>query len=144
MKPILRLIVVLIAGVASAAAGPDTRQLVQLPDPMRQHMLANMRDHLLAITEIQRALGGGDFDQAATIAENRLGMSSLGSHGASHMARFMPQPMQAMGTGMHRAASQFARAAQEALADNDVRRAVAALSRVTEQCVACHAAYRTQ
>ena len=145
MKPYPHIIAILIAGISStAAAAPDARELVRLPEPMRLHMLANMRDHLLAIAEIQQALGAGELDRAAMIAENRLGMSSLGSHGASHMARFMPKPMQDIGSGMHRAASQFARVAQEALADNNLRGAVASLSRVTGQCVACHAAYRTQ
>lgn len=109
---------------------------------MTQHLLSNMRDHLVAITEIQRALGAGEYQRAAEVAEQRIGVSSLESHGASHMAPFMPKPMQEIGTQMHRAASQFALLAQEAGANADVSRAVGALSRVTEQCVACHAAYR--
>ena len=45
-------------------------------------------------------------------------------------------------TQMHKAASQFALVAQETGADGNTQRAVAALSKITEQCVACHAAYR--
>jgi len=105
-------------------------------------MLSNMRDHLLAVTEIQRALGAADYQRAADIAEQRIGLSSLESHGASHMAPFMPKPMQDIGTRMHKAASQFALVAQETGADGNLSRAVGALSKVTEQCVACHAAYR--
>ena len=131
--------------MASAAVGDgDTRQIVKLPDPMRQHMLANMRDHLLALTEVQQALGSGDFQRAADVAEQRIGVSSLASHGAAHMAPFMPKPMQDIGTRMHRAASQFALIAQETGADGNLMRAIGGLSRVTEQCVACHAAYRAQ
>ena len=33
-------------------ADNDTRQLVQLPEMMQQHMMSNMRDHLVAINEI--------------------------------------------------------------------------------------------
>jgi hypothetical protein len=128
--------------VTSALANDEARVLVTMPDPMVQHMLSNMRDHLLALTEIQRALGSGDYQQAADIAEKRIGLSSLASHGASHMAPFMPKPMQDIGTQMHRAASQFALVAQETGADGNVTRAVGALSKITEQCVACHAAYR--
>jgi hypothetical protein len=120
----------------------DTRELVKLPAPMTQHLLSNMRDHLLAITEIQRSIGAGDFQSAADIAEKRIGLSSLASHGAAHMAPFMPKPMQDIGTQMHRAASQFGLIAQESGADGNTSRAVAALAKVTEQCVACHAAYR--
>ena len=86
----------------------DSRQLVELPEMMRDHMLENMRDHLLALTEIQQYLALEEYEKASTVAENRLGMSSLGGHGASHMARFMPAAMQQIGTQMHKAASRFA------------------------------------
>lgn len=141
MKRLVALATVAAMCTASLAAD-DARQLVKMPAPMTQHMLSNMRDHLLAITEIQRALGTGEYQRAADIAEQRIGLSSLESHGASHMAPFMPKPMQDIGTQMHKAASQFALVAQEAGADANVARAVGALSSVTEQCVACHAAYR--
>jgi hypothetical protein len=127
---------------ASAVWAQDTRQKVDLPPMMQQHMMANMRDHLLALTEIQEALAAGGFDRAADIAESRLGMSSLIAHGASHMAPHMPQPMRDIGTGMHRAASRFAVATQEAAVTGDLRRAVGGLAEVTRQCVACHAAFR--
>jgi len=127
--------------VAWAADG-DTRALVPMPAPMQQHLLANMRDHLLAIAEIQEALGAGAFERAGEIAEKRLGMTSLASHGASHMAPFMPKPMQEIGTNLHRTASRFAAVAQESAADGDLKRVVEGLAQVTRQCVACHAAYR--
>lgn len=127
---------------ASAAWSQDTRQKVELPPMMRDHMLANMREHLLAVSEMQDALAAGAFDRAADVAENRLGMSSLRSHGASHMAPHMPEAMRDIGTGMHRAASRFAVAAQEGAVTGDTRRALGSLAEVTRQCVACHAAYR--
>lgn len=127
---------------SSARADEDTRQLVKMPVPMVQHMLSNMRDHLRALSEIQQALGAGESQRAADIAEQRIGMSSLTLHGAAHMAPFMPRSMQDMGTQMHKAASQFALVAQDSGATGNMARAVGALSRLTEQCVACHAAYR--
>lgn len=36
-----------------APAVADTRVLVKFPETMRTHTLANMRDHLLALAEIQ-------------------------------------------------------------------------------------------
>lgn len=128
------------AGVAARAA--DTRQLVKFPEPLREHELANMRDHLMTLQRIQAALGSGEFEKAADLAEQRLGMSSFKLHGAHEVAPYMPQGMQDIGTAMHRAASRFALTAQEAGATGDLKASVAALSRVTEQCVACHAAYR--
>jgi hypothetical protein len=140
-KLILSLIVFTLI-LSDPTAANDARQLVEFPPMMRQHLLSNMRNHLLAITEIQQALSSGSFDQAAEIAEKRIGMSSLISHGASHMAPYMPKAMQEIGTQMHRAASQFAIIAQETAVDGDIKRAIGSLSKITQQCVACHAAFR--
>jgi hypothetical protein len=142
MKPQIAALILAVAHATSAMAADDARQLVKMPPPMTQHLLSNMRDHLLAITEIQRALGEGRYQVAADVAEQRIGLSSLKLHGAAHMAAFMPKPMQDIGTQMHKAASQFALTAQETGADGNLGRAVVALSKVAEQCVACHAAYR--
>ena len=118
--------------------------MVRFPEMMRAHTLANMRDHLLALTEIQDALARGAYDGASDIAEQRLGMSSLGLHGAHDVAQFMPPGMQAAGTAMHRSASQFAIVAKDASVTGDLKGGVAALARVSQTCVACHAAYRIQ
>jgi len=131
-----------LAALLPAAHAADTRQLVEMPPPMQEHMLGNMRDHLVALGEIQAALGKGDFDRASDIAEQRIGMSSLTTHGASHMAPYMPKGMQEAGTAMHRAASRLARTAQEAAVTNDMPRALSALAELTQQCTACHAGYR--
>lgn len=129
------LIMTLLAALPAVA---DERQKVDLPDMMRQHMLANMRDHLMTLNEIHTLLGRGELDKAGDVAEARIGMSSMVAHNAAHMAPYMPKEMQAIGTEMHHAASRFAMTAKE----GDLKAAVAALSKVTEQCVACHNAYR--
>lgn len=123
---------------APGALAEDSRELVELPEMMQNHMLANMRDHLAALDEILLSLGEENFDQAAEIAENRLGMSSLDDHGAKHMAQFMPEGMQATGTAMHRAASRFALRAEE----GDALAAYKSMQEITAACVACHSAYR--
>lgn len=133
-----------LAALLPAVQAADTRQAVEMPAPMREHLLANMRDHLAAMGEIQAALAAGKFEQAADIAENRIGMSSLESHGASHMAPYMPKGMQDIGTTMHRTASRFARTAQEAQVKGGVPLALNALAGLTQQCVACHASFRLQ
>ena len=83
----------LVIGAGSAHAENDSRQLVEFPAMMQNHMMANMRDHLAALDEILHAMAAGEHDQAAAIAEARLGMSSLDAHGAHHMAGLMPQAM---------------------------------------------------
>lgn len=131
--------VAMLAMAATApAADTDNRMLVTLPAPMQEHMLGNMRDHLQTLDRIDRALAEGRWNDAATVAEQRLGVSSLAAHGAEHMAPFMPKPMQAIGTAMHRAATEFAVHAPE----GDLRQSVQQLAEITRQCVACHAAYR--
>lgn len=125
-----------------APGAPDARRPVDIPEPLRGHLLANMRDHLQAIGEIQGLLAGGAYDRAAELAEARLGLSSLRAHGAHDVAKHMPQGMQDAGTAMHRSASRFARVATDASATGDPRAPLEALSVVTGTCVACHAGYR--
>jgi hypothetical protein len=124
------------------APAEDTRVLVQFPAPLREHMLGNMRIHVSALNEIMAALASGHEDKAAHVAEWQLGLSSLKAHRAAELGKYMPKEMQAIGGEMHRAASRFAIEAQNAGVTDDLRPALAALSKVTAQCVACHAAYR--
>jgi hypothetical protein len=122
----------------------DTRFPVHFPDPMRIHTLANMRDHLRTLAAIQVALANGAFDEASRLAEQNLGLTSLAAHGAHELSGYMPEGMQALGTGMHKNASQFATEIQNAGATGDLKPALAALGRTTQACVACHAGYRLQ
>ena len=126
------------------AFADDGRVAVKLPDMMREHMLGNMRDHLFALEEITRYLANQKYDEAAEVAENRLGMSSLKLHGASHLGEFMPKEMGDIGTSMHRAASRFALVAIDAELDGGLNKVFSALSDVMSQCVACHSAYKIQ
>lgn len=145
MRLAITAVVLLAALGASRTYGQDARQLVKLPEPMQEHMLGNMRDHLASLNEIIGDVGDGKFDEAAKVAERRLGMSSLTAHDAAHMAPFFPKPMQDMGTSMHRAGSRLVIVLQDASvtpnvqAMQDVDRA---LHEITTACTACHAAYR--
>ncbi len=129
-------------GAPGPASEADPRQLVRFPAPLLEHTLSSMRDHLLTLQKIQQALAAGHYDFAARVAEERLGLSSLGLHEAHEVAKYMPQGMQDAGTAMHRAASRFALEAQSAGATGDIKPALAALSQVTMACVSCHAGYR--
>jgi len=129
---------------AHGSAMADARQLVVFPEMMRQSTLANMRDHLQALADIQQALAGGHFDAAADIAESRLGMNSLSLHGAHEVAPLMPAGMQQAGTAMHHAASRFALAAKDAGVTGDLKPALQALGETMQACAACHSGYRLQ
>jgi cytochrome c556 len=136
---------------------PDARQPLDFPPPMRQHMLANMRAHLEALSEILAALSAGDAAKAGAIAKARLGLESAGAAAcnpsasgktgamgdmAAMMGRHMPEEMRALGYAMHDSASKFALEAANASSSGDLKPALAALAQVTQNCAACHSAYR--
>ena len=133
----------------------DSRKEVDLPSPMRAHILENMRGHATAVAEILAALSKGDGTAAAKVAETQLGLGSphaaackpaaksgeLGPMPAM-MAQHMPDDMRALGLAMHEQASAFAKEAEKIGPGGDMRPALAELSRVVQACNACHAAYR--
>lgn len=126
-------------------ASQDSRELVRLPEPMQEHMLGNMRDHLVTVNEIIGDIADNKLDEAAKLAEQRLGMSSLALHDAAHLAPFMPKSMQDIGTSMHRAASRLVIVLQDASISptvDSMRDVSRALHEVTTACTACHASYR--
>jgi len=132
-------------GTSAPSLLPDKREFVRLPPPMQEHMLGNMRDHLETLNGIIGAIADGKYDDAAKLAEQRLGMSSLSFHDAAHLAPFMPQPMQDLGTSMHRAASRLSIVLQNAAVTpslDSMREVDRSLYEVTAACTGCHAGYR--
>ena len=123
-------------------ATQDNRVAVDFPAPMKEHILTNMRDHLQTISLIQEAMGTGQYDKAAQLAEDRLGMNALKLHGAYENSKFMPKGMQEAGTAMHRNASKFAIEVQNTAATGNIKPALIALGNTTQACVACHAGYK--
>jgi len=135
----------LLMAISGASQAQESRELVRLPEPMQEHMLGNMRDHLATLNAVIGDVADGKFDEAAELAEERLGMSSLGLHGAAHMAPFMPQPMQDLGTAMHHAASRLAIVLQNTSVSpslETMRDVSRALNEVMTACTACHSRYR--
>ena len=129
----------------SATSAEDSRELVELPPMMQEHMLANMRDHLSTLNDMLGMLAEGNVDAAADIAEKKLGMSSLTLHGAEAFGKVMPKAMGAIGTQMHKASSRFVIVAQDAELNPgkaSQRKVYRALQEITENCNACHQAYR--
>lgn len=145
-----------------AATAGDARQTVDFPPEMRQHTLTNMRDHLQALSEILTAMSSSQYAKAAQIADTRLGMESPSAEGCKaedaanapqmskpanldhQMSQFMPEGMRNIGLNMHQAASNFAAEAKTANKTGNAKPALAALSKVTQQCTSCHAAYKVQ
>jgi hypothetical protein len=135
---------------------------------MEVNFFGNMRGHMQTLDGILQAVAAGDFAGASRIASERLGLDSPSAAGCKPsadsgaskgamtkpsnasaplsmdemMARYMPDPMRAIGLSMHTAASNFAVVAAQSAASHDTTATLAALSKVTQNCVACHAAYR--
>lgn len=130
---------------ASPALAQDTREMVVMPAPMQEHMMASMRDHLEVLNEILADVAAERYTEAGNKAEARLGMSSFALHGSDHMRHYMPKGMQEAGGALHRAASRFQLAAQDADLDRSydgMRKLTGALSEMTAACASCHAGYR--
>lgn len=87
MKQLISLLIITLLAISPSSFAEDAREKVNFPDMMKQHMMENMRDHLLAISEIQQFMALAEFDKAAEVAEQRLGLSSLDNHSAAHMAQ---------------------------------------------------------
>jgi hypothetical protein len=135
------------AGIAAAQEPPipeDPRQLVTMPAISQAVLREEMIDNMGALHEILALLAQNKLKEAADIAEQRLGRSSMGKHAARTRGqgpgRYMPDAMRGIGLTMHDAASEFANTARS----GDQAKAYAALQQVTANCVACHAAYRTR
>lgn len=122
----------------------DARQLAALPPPaqetLRQEMLAN----LVALNEILGLVAADKIREAGAIAEQQLGLSAQGKNRdkpfEARPGPHMPAAMHALGVEGHRAASEFASAAQS----GDRNRALSLLPNLTNACVTCHAVWRTR
>jgi hypothetical protein len=138
------LLAALLPAVSSAQAPvpEDHRTAVDMPALQRALIREDMLDHLIALDEILGDLSSNQLNAAADVAEERLGLSSMGKHaartGGQGPGRFMPESMRSIGIGMHKAASEFARVARGG--DRDA--AYKALQPVVGACVACHAGFR--
>jgi ABC-type transport system involved in cytochrome bd biosynthesis fused ATPase/permease subunit len=129
---------------AAAAFAEDQRQLVTLPEPARETLRQEMIDNLIAINEILTLVAADKIKDAGEVAERKLGLSSQGRHRdkpfEARPGPHMPTAMHALGMNGHRAASEFASAAQA----GNREQALALLPNLTGSCLACHLSYRTR
>ncbi|HFD81252.1 MAG TPA: cytochrome C [Gammaproteobacteria bacterium] len=113
----------------------DGRIPLGIPEPMKQHQLANMRSHLEAIQSIIGLIGEGKFDAAAEIAHARLGLTEEMKKMCS---MFDNRDFRRLGLAFHESADALA----EALKTKDVDKSLGALHETMGYCVRCHATYR--
>ena len=134
------ILILILCFFTNSNAEEETRQYVKFPPKLQLKQLSNMRDHMVALNEILEYLAFDDLDEAADVAEKRLGLSARHAHHTNDLAKYMPEGMKQAGFNMHSAASNFAQVAKK----GDAESAYEALTAVTQSCVECHAAYRTR
>lgn len=138
-----------VIGSLSVTAGEmeDARTMIKLPSDIEKKMLANMRDHIVALDDIIHAIQAGEYEKAEVVAESRLGWSSLVRRGDQEVANNWPKPMQKMADQMYRSASNFVHVSQNASAEDskeNSQKVLSALGKVTAACRGCHEAYRVR
>lgn len=120
------------------AAAMDARAPIPLTPRMAEHQKQNMRDHLLAVSEIVAGLGTSDWP-AVQRAAARLGSSPQSTRMCEHMAGGMEAFAQ-QGIAFHATADGVVEAAT--LRDRDAT--LRALGDTLSACTSCHAAYRQE
>jgi cytochrome c556 len=125
----------------TAMAGSEQ---VEMPEFAEKHLMKLMRGHLGALQGITQLLSQHKYEKAADLAEERLGMSSVEIHFEKYVGKYMPKDMRAHAEGMHEAATRFAADARIAAKGGELDKALASMSIVIKQCVACHSAYRVR
>lgn len=140
MEKMILILILCIFANGTANAEEETRQYVKFPPKLQLKQLSNMRDHMAALNGILESLAFDELDEAADIAEKRLGLKARHSHDTGNLAKYMPKGMKQAGYNMHSAATHFAEVAKK----GNLESAYEALIPVTQSCVECHAAYRTR
>lgn len=137
---------VLMLALPGLAAAEDPRELVAMPDEVRESLILNMQDHLVALDTILSYLAQERFTEAARVADQRL-RTFTNAEGEEAITRWFPPEMSAARDQLRSAASRFARAADRANRDRDyasMRELSWAVSDITSACTGCHGHYRVR
>ena len=140
--PNTRISVVLLCALiipVTTMAGPRP---VEVPEFAGKHLMKMMRGHLETLQAITRLLSQHQYDKAAEVAEEGLGMSSAEMHFKMHVGKYLPKDMRAQGEAMHEAATRFAKDARDAAKGDELDRALASMADIIKHCASCHSAYR--
>ena len=116
----------------------DMRTPVPMVPTMAKHQKENMRDHLLAVQEIVRALASDDF-AAIERAARRIGFSEETGQMCTHMGAAAPGFTE-QALAFHHTADGIALAARE----RDRVRVLEQLGATLETCTSCHSTWKQQ
>ncbi len=132
-------IIFLLAFMSSSALADevDSRQMLNLTEPQRNHVLAEMRSLLTGTQNILAALANDDMAVAAEHAQ------SLGFHmkhkSENPLHDILPKDFMMLGMSMHK---DFDLIAADAATLKDPKHTLKQLSDTMAKCTACHASYQ--
>ena len=113
----------------------DTRLSLNLPAPMKQHQLSNMREHVEAIKSIVGLMAENKFEDASKIAHSKLGLSP---EMQAMCGMFNNENFNKLGLAFHKSGDELG----DALQTKDVNTSLRALNKTMQYCVTCHTTYR--
>ena len=113
----------------------DMRTPLGVTGEMKQHQLANMREHVEAIKTIVGLMADNKFDEASKIAHDKLGLTPemQGMCGMFNNADF-----EKLGIAFHKSGDELG----DALKSKDINVSLRALNKTMQYCVECHSNYR--
>lgn len=150
---------VLLASAPSASSDElPTRRPVELPPDAKAIFMAQMLGHVVSLDAIVTAIAEGDFDAAAGVARQEMGVPREGGDDAAQSAddvlgpglglgEYLPDDFKAIGVRFHEAANRFAEVAAGMPAEPstaDHRALIGALAGITHQCRDCHDQFTVQ
>lgn len=113
----------------------DKRISLGLAPQQKQHQLANMRSHLVAVQSIIGMISEDRFNEASKVAHEKLGLTP-------EMERmcnmFENEDFRTMGLAFHQSGD----ALGDTLKSGDLKQSLQALHTTMNYCIQCHATYR--
>ena len=143
-KPFLLCLVLLLWVPAVSHAG-DPRELVAMPDEVRQRLLDGMLNHMTVFNSILSLIANERFEQAARLAEEHLPIGPLDSQAEENAAAYFPPAMQDARESLREAGKRLAVAVRKANTEHSyfrMRKVTATIGEVQAACNMCHAHYR--
>jgi len=114
----------------------DNRQSLGIKGTMQgTHQLSNMREHLIALSEIVQLMNIAKYDEASKIASEKLGLTLEKN---TMCGSFKNQSFEEMGVRFHKSADDLAKT----LKTKDSKKSMVALEKVMNGCVLCHSTFK--
>lgn len=114
----------------------DDRVSAGVHPEMKQHQLANMRSHVVAVQSIVGHLAESEFDQASQIAHSQLGLTDEMKKMCSTMSD--NKEFVSLGLAFHKSGDDLG----DALKTKNLKKSLQALQTTMDYCVKCHASFR--